>query len=268
MADKLHPVLQTRELTIRFGGQVAVDAVSCAFFRGSLTALVGPNGAGKTTYLNLLSGQLHPTSGRVYLDGSDITDLHAAQRTRQGIGRTFQIASQYPNLSVLENVRLATQSVIGIGIDLHSIAGRVSGMAQEARACLQRVGLESQAEQPARALTQGDQRRLEMAIVLALKPRVLLLDEPTAGMSFDQIPQFLELIEQIVADGDKTVLLVEHRMDVVERLADRVVVLQDGKLIADGPPAQVVASPQVQQAYLGLGPTEAGSARGNGDQRN
>jgi branched-chain amino acid transport system ATP-binding protein len=158
--------------------------------------------------------------------------------------------------------------VIGIGIDLHSIAGRVSGMAQEARACLQRVGLESQAEQPARALTQGDQRRLEMAIVLALKPRVLLLDEPTAGMSFDQIPQFLELIEQIVADGDKTVLLVEHRMDVVERLADRVVVLQDGKLIADGPPAQVVASPQVQQAYLGLGPTEAGSARGNGDQRN
>jgi branched-chain amino acid transport system ATP-binding protein len=255
------PVLETRDLTIRFGGHVAVDAVSCTFDQGSLTAIVGPNGAGKTTYLNLISGQLQPSGGSVHLFGKDVTGLSAAQRTHLGIGRSFQLTNLYPHLSVLENVRLAAQAVTGSGFDLHSIASREMGLAEEACRCLRRVGLETQAQLPAAALPHGDQRKLEVAILLALKPQVLLLDEPTAGMSFDQIPVILDLIEEIVAQRDKTVLLVEHRMDVVKRLADRIIVLQDGKLIADGPPAQVVASPLVQQAYLGLGATAADATK-------
>lgn len=247
------PVLETRDLTIRFGGQAAVDGVSCVFRHGTLTALVGPNGAGKTTYLNLISGQLRPDSGRVLLDGNDITHLGPAQRTHLGIGRTFQLTNLYPKLSAMENVRLAAQSMIGHSYDLRTIAGREYGLVDEARRCLKLVGLEAAAETRAAALAHGDQRRLEVAILLALRPKVMLLDEPTSGMSFDQIPLFLELVEGIAKARDKTILLVEHRMDVVERLADRIIVLQDGRLIADGLPAEVVASPAVQQAYLGAG---------------
>lgn len=265
MSPDPQPALETRDLTIRFGGQVAVNAVSCAFHRGTLTAIVGPNGAGKTTYLNLISGQLHPSSGSVFLFGKDITGLNTAQRTRLGIGRTFQLTNLYPNLSVLENVRLAAQSRVGTGIDVHSIAGRDTSSAEEARACLQQVALDAQADALAATLAHGDQRRLEVAILLALKPKVLLLDEPTAGMSFDQIPIILALIEAIAAERDKTILLVEHRMDVVERLADRIIVLQDGRLIADGPPAQVVASPLVQQAYLGTDPNATQADAANRD---
>jgi branched-chain amino acid transport system ATP-binding protein len=259
------PVLETRELTIRFGAQTAVDAVSCIFRHGTLTALVGPNGAGKTTYLNLISGQLHPDSGRVLFEGTDITDLGPAQRTHLGIGRTFQLTNLYPRLSALENVRLAVQSMIGHGYDLHSIAGRERELVEEARRCLELVGLDGAAGTNAAALAHGDQRRLEVAILLALRPKVMLLDEPTSGMSFDQIPIFLELVERIARSKDKTILLVEHRMDVVERLADRIIVLQDGRLIADGPPAQVVASPAVQRAYLGAGHGAEGRVQAPGN---
>ena len=246
------PVLETRALTVRFGGHVAVNAVSCAFHRGSLTAIVGPNGAGKTTYFNLLSGQLRPTGGSVLLDGQDVTRHSVPRRARLGLGRGFQLTNLYPRLSALENVRLAIQSVSGIGFDLLRIAGRDRPMAERAMAVLERVHLAHKAEQPAAALGHGDQRKLEVAILLALEPAVFLFDEPTAGMSGNEVPMVLDLIEQLKADGDKTILLVEHKMDVVRRLADRVVVLQDGTLIADGEPAQVVASPAVQNAYLGL----------------
>jgi branched-chain amino acid transport system ATP-binding protein len=245
------PVLATRDLTIRFGGHVAVNAVSCAFAQGTLTAIVGPNGAGKTTYFNLISGQLRPTSGSVRLLGKDITRLGAPQRTRLGLGRAFQLTNLYPNLTVLENVRLAVQSVAGIRFDFLSIAGHDSKIAEEAHHCLARVQLDAHSKLPAAALAHGDQRKLEVAILLALKPRVFMFDEPTAGMSIDEIPVILELIEEIKAERDKTVLLVEHKMDVVTRLADRIIVLQEGAMIADGSPTEVVASPAVQQAYLG-----------------
>ncbi|SPJ16130.1 Amino acid ABC transporter ATP-binding protein [Burkholderiales bacterium] len=248
------PVLATRDLTIRFGGHVAVNAVTCAFAQGTLTAIVGPNGAGKTTYFNLISGQLRPSSGTVSLLGKDITRLGAAQRTRLGLGRGFQLTNLYPNLTVHENVRLAVQSVAGIRFDFLSIAGHDAKVAEEARRCLERVKLDAHAHLPAAALAHGDQRKLEVAILLALKPRVFMFDEPTAGMSIDEIPTILDLIEEIKAERNKTVLLVEHKMDVVKRLADRIIVLQDGTLIADGAPADVVASPAVQQAYLGLPP--------------
>jgi branched-chain amino acid transport system ATP-binding protein len=246
------PVLETRGLTIRFGGHVAVNAVSCAFHRGSLTAIVGPNGAGKTTYFNLLSGQLRPTGGSVHLLGTDITRHGVPRRSRLGLGRGFQLTNLYPNLSVLENVRLAIQSVAGSHYNLLRIAARDHHLTERARAALERVKLGRHAAQAASTLGHGDQRKLEVAILLALQPKVFLFDEPTAGMAADEIPTVLDLIEELKREGDKTILLVEHKMDVVRRLADRIIVLQDGRLIADGDPASVVASPAVQNAYLGL----------------
>jgi branched-chain amino acid transport system ATP-binding protein len=248
------PVLETRDLSIRFGGHVAVNQVSAAFHRGTLTAIVGPNGAGKTTYFNLLSGQLRPSGGSVHLLGTDITRHGVHRRTRLGLGRGFQLTNLYPSLSALENVRLALQAVAGQHYNLLRIAGRDARLTEQARHLLDRVKLGRHAGQAAATLSHGEQRKLEVAILLALEPQVFLFDEPTAGMGVDEVPAILDLIEQLKQEGDKTILLVEHKMDVVRRLADRIVVLQDGTLIADGDPATVVASPAVQNAYLGLAP--------------
>jgi branched-chain amino acid transport system ATP-binding protein len=256
--------LSTSDLTISFGGQIAVNSVTCAFHTGTLTAIVGPNGAGKTTYFNLISGQLWPTRGSVSLFGRDITRLGAPHRTRLGLGRAFQLINLYPSLTVFENVRLAVQSVAQIRFDCLSIAARNTAVRDQARHWLDRVKLTPRADLAVAALSHGDQRKLEVAILLALQPRVLMFDEPTAGMSLDEIPTILDLIEEIKLEIHKTVLLVEHRMDVVTRLADRIIVLQDGMLIADGKPEDVVALPQVQQAYLGAhgaGELRRGSAQ-------
>jgi branched-chain amino acid transport system ATP-binding protein len=205
------PALATCDLTISFGGQVAVNAVTCAFRQGTLTAIVGPNGAGKTTYFNLISGQLQPSNGSVSLFGADITRFGAPQRARRGLGRAFQLTNLYPNLSVFENVRLAVQSVAQIRFDLLSIAARNARLREEAVHWLDRVKLTPRAALPAAALSHGDQRKLEVAILLALKPRVFMFDEPTAGMSLDEVPVILDLIDEIKLEGDKTVLLVERR---------------------------------------------------------
>jgi branched-chain amino acid transport system ATP-binding protein len=250
MADQ--PVLETRDLTIAFGGHVAVAGVSCAFHRDTLTAIVGPNGAGKTTYFNLISGQLRATSGAVTLDGADITRLGAAERTRRGLGRAFQLTNLFPNLSVLENVRLAVQAKARVGLDLFDMASHRRDLIDKARAYLDRVHLGAKAEAPAASLSHGDQRKLEVAVLLAIEPVLFMFDEPTAGMSVDEVPVILDLIEEIKESGASTVLLVEHKMDVVRRLADRVIVLHEGALVADGEPAEVVASDIVREAYLGL----------------
>ena len=246
------PILETRDLTIRFGGHAAVDGVSCAFARGTLTAIVGPNGAGKTTYFNLISGQLRASAGSVLLRGDDITGLGAPARARRGLGRAFQLTNLFPNLSVIENVRLAVQARARVGLDFFSMATRRRDLAERAHAHLARVRLDDRTEAPAASLPHSDQRKLEVAILLALEPEIFMFDEPTAGMSVDEVPVILDLIEAIKAEGDKTILLVEHKMDVVRRLADRVIVLHNGALVADGAPAEVVASPIVQEAYLGL----------------
>jgi len=245
------PVLETRDLTIRFGGHVAVDAVSCAFGAGTLTAIVGPNGAGKTTYFNLMSGQLPASSGTVHLDGEDITRLSAAARTRRGIGRAFQITNLFPNLSVAENVRLAVQAKSPNAANLWSRWTTHGEWINRAEHFLEEVALADKRHLSAAALPHGDKRKLEVALMMALEPHVFMFDEPTAGMSIDEVPVILDLIRKLKAAGDSTILLVEHKMDVVRSLADRIIVLHNGKLVADGDPATVIASPVVQEAYLG-----------------
>jgi branched-chain amino acid transport system ATP-binding protein len=245
-------MLETLDLTIRFGGHVAVDHVSCRFEPGTLTSIVGPNGAGKTTYFNLISGQLPASAGRVLLDGEDITALGAPQRTRKGLGRAFQLTQLFPNLTVLENVRLAVQARCGGGMQLLGVWLDRKAWLEEAEALLRQVKLGDKLQLHAAGLPHGDQRKLEVALLMALDPKVYMFDEPTAGMSVDDVPVVLDLIRALKARKDRTILLVEHKMDVVRELSDRIVVLHNGQLVADGEPAAVIASPVVQQAYLGI----------------
>ncbi len=245
-------MLQTEGLTVRFGGHVAVDGVSCAFAPGTLTAIVGPNGAGKTTYFNLISGQIRASAGRVRLNGQDLTGLGAAERTRAGLGRAFQLTQLFPRLTVLENVRLAVQARAGEGLNLWQIWSDRRELLGRAREIVAAVALADKQHVPAAALPHGDQRKLEVAILMALEPQVFMFDEPTAGMSVDDVPVILNLIRALKADKTKTILLVEHKMDVVRELADRIIVLHNGQLVADGEPEAVIASPVVQRAYLGL----------------
>jgi branched-chain amino acid transport system ATP-binding protein len=244
-------MLATEDLTIRFGGHAAVDGVSCAFQPGTLTSIVGPNGAGKTTYFNLISGQLPATSGKVKLNGEDITGYAAPRRSRLGLGRAFQLTNLFPNLSALENVRLAVQVKSGKGLDLFSRTFGHRELIDRAMTHLAAVSLAERAEAIAATLPHGDQRKLEVAILLALEPDIFMFDEPTAGMSIDEVPTVLDIIAAIKARGDKTILLVEHKMDVVRSLSDRIVVLHQGKLVADGNPAEVINSDIVREAYLG-----------------
>jgi branched-chain amino acid transport system ATP-binding protein len=249
-------MLETQDLTIRFGGHVAVDHVSCRFEPGTLTAIVGPNGAGKTTYFNLISGQLPASEGRVHLDGEDITTLPAPLRTRRGLGRAFQLTQLFPNLSVVENVRLAVQARHGGGMELLKVWLDRKGWIAEADDLLAQVRLADKRNVAASALPHGDQRKLEVALLMALDPKVYMFDEPTAGMSVDEVPVVLDLIRALKSKRDRTILLVEHKMDVVRELSDRIVVLHNGQLVADGEPAAVIASPVVQQAYLGMAAEE------------
>ena len=249
----LTPSLSTRDLSIRFGGHVAVNQVSADFYPGTLTVIVGPNGAGKTTYFNLISGQLSASSGSVHLAGKDITALGAAKRTRAGIGRAFQLTNLFPHLSVMENVRLAVQSRSGIGLNIFSLWSGHKELIERAEHYLQRVALADRRQDKVINLSHGDKRKLEVALLLALEPDVMMFDEPTAGMSVDEVPVVLNLIQEVKNDNKKTILLVEHKMDVVRSLADRIIVLHNGTLVADGDPVEVMASAIVQEAYLGTG---------------
>ena len=249
-------MLQTQDLTVRFGGHVAVNAVSCSFAPGTLTAIVGPNGAGKTTYFNLISGQLAATAGRVSLGGRDLSGLSASARTRAGLGRAFQLTNLFPNLSVMENVRLAVQAAQDgphrRGLNLWSIWSDHAALTRRAHEILETVAMADKQATSVASLPHGDQRKLEVALLMALDPLVYMFDEPTAGMSHDEAPVILDLIRALKKDKTKTILLVEHKMDVVRELADRIIVLHNGTLVADGEPAAVIASPVVQEAYLGV----------------
>ncbi len=254
-------LLATQDLTIRFGGHVAVNAVTCAFKPGTLTAIVGPNGAGKTTYFNLISGQLKASSGTVTLDGQELSGMSVSARTRVGLGRAFQLTNLFPNLTVLENVRLAVQATRQgphrRGLNLWSIWSDHHALVQRAEEILAAVAMEGKAGMPVASLPHGDQRKLEVALLMALESQVFMFDEPTAGMSTDEAPVILNLIRQLKQDKTKTILLVEHKMDVVRELADRIIVLHNGSLVADGEPGEVIASPVVQEAYLGASPQNA-----------
>ncbi|MBU4422867.1 MAG: ABC transporter ATP-binding protein [Gammaproteobacteria bacterium] len=254
-------MLETRDLTIRFGGHVAVNAVSCAFAPGTLTAIVGPNGAGKTTYFNLISGQLRASAGTVALGGRDLTGQSPSARTRAGLGRAFQLTNLFAGLTVLENVRLAVQATRAgahrRGLNLWSIWSDHRALTERAQAILRTVSMLERSDTPVASLPHGDQRKLEVALLMALEPQVYMFDEPTAGMDHDEAPVILNLIRELKKDKTKIILLVEHKMDVVRELADRIIVLTNGTLVADGAPAEVIASPVVQEAYLGLTPQDA-----------
>ncbi|OYU45848.1 MAG: ABC transporter ATP-binding protein [Burkholderiales bacterium PBB4] len=249
-------MLETKNLTIRFGGHVAVNAVSCSFAPGTLTAIVGPNGAGKTTYFNLISGQLQASAGEVVLNGNRLTGLAPSARTREVLGRAFQLTNLFPYLTVLENVRLAVQAASPgkhlRGLNLWSIWSDHKGLTDKALAILQDVALLDKQTLPVTSLPHGDKRKLEVALLMALDPAVYMFDEPTAGMSADEAPVILNLIRALKKDKTKTILLVEHKMDVVRELADRIIVLHNGCLVADGDPTEVIASAVVQEAYLGV----------------
>ncbi len=246
-----HPSLVTQDLTIRFGGHVAVNNVSCAFHPGELTVIVGPNGAGKTTYFNLISGQLTASSGKVLKDGVDLTAMAPSARAHHGIGRAFQLTNLFPGLSVLENIRLAVQAQSGDGWRVFRRVETLSELTAKAERYLEATKLTAVAHLPAAALPHGDQRKLEVALLMAMEPDIYMFDEPTAGMSLDHAPDVLNLIAELKNDKSKTVLLVEHKMDVVRALADRIIVLHNGELLADGAPQEVMNSQIVRDVYLG-----------------
>jgi branched-chain amino acid transport system ATP-binding protein len=248
------PILETRELSVRFGGHAAVDRVSCAFQAGSLTAIVGPNGAGKTTWFNAVSGQLKPSAGEVWLGGENISALSAPLRTRRGLGRAFQLTQLFAQLSVHENLRLAVQAQTGLGLSLSDLVTRWSNrkdLVERADALLELVSLGAQRDQLAAALPHGDQRKLEVAILMALQPRVYLFDEPTAGMAPRERNELVGLVKRLVRERGIGVLFTEHSMDVVFEYADRIIVLARGGLIAQGAPAAIRDNPQVREVYLG-----------------
>lgn len=245
-------MLRTAGLTKQFGGLTAVDSVD--FELGDeLCSLIGPNGAGKTTFFNLLTGALEPTEGTVELrvDGSwrDITGAPPHQTAALGLHRSYQITNIFPELTVLENVRIAAQAHGEHATTFWRNVSAYGEHYEEARAILERVGLEATADEPAANLSHGDKRGLEVAIALAGDADVLLLDEPTAGVSSESVDAVIDLIEDVA--GDHAVVLVEHNMDVVMQISERIVVLHQGSIIADGPPEAIRADEAVQEAYLG-----------------
>lgn len=247
------PIIETKELTIRFGGHVAVDHVDLRIEPFALKSIIGPNGAGKTTLFNLMTGQYKPSEGRVFLKGKDITALSPAERTRLGMGRSFQLTNIFPVLSVLENVRVAIQACKGFGLNFWRSYLYFSDVEDEAYSILKEVLLDEKWAAPASDLTHGEQRKLEIAILIALEPEILFLDEPTAGMAQEEVPAILEILERIKDARDRTMLLVEHKMDMIMTLSDTIAVLQEGRLIADGDPDEISRSDTVREAYLGGG---------------
>ncbi len=214
-------------------------------------SIIGPNGAGKTTLFNLLSGQLQPTSGRVIYRGKDITRLSPTARTRLGIGRSFQITNVFPNLTVLENVRLAVQSQGKVRYNMLSSYKKYAQFEALALEWLELVLLADKKDSLAANLAHGEKRKLEIAMLLALNTEVLLLDEPTAGMSLEEVPAILEVIKKIKDQGNRTIVLIEHKMDMILELSDSIMVLFNGRLLADGTPQEIIENETVQSAYLG-----------------
>ena len=245
------PMLETRGLGRAFGALQAVADVGLSVEPGELRAVIGPNGAGKTTLFHLISGLLAPTAGRVLFRGGDVTGLAAPARCRRGISRTFQITSIFPELSVLENTRMAVQ--LKAGGNFRLVGGRsvLDASERRARDSLAFLGLAERAEEPASTLPHGDQRLLEIAMAVAQEPELLLLDEPTQGLAPDDTAATVAVIRQVARERGLTIILVEHDMDVVFDLADRISVLHFGRLIAEGTPAEIRANADVQKAYLG-----------------
>ena len=244
-------ILETQKLRKEFGGLVAVDDVSLKVRKLSLHAIIGPNGAGKTTFFNLLSRNLDPTQGQIFYKGQNITHQPVHRTIHSGIGRSFQITNIFPNLTVLENIRLSAQALGADNFKFWHQAENFKQYLERAWEVIVRVGLKDRAFSLARTLPHGDQRKLELGMILAPDPEVLLLDEPTAGMASEQVPELIALIQSIQKENGKTVMLVEHNMNVVMSVSDIITVMHQGKVLAEGTPAEITANKEVQTAYLG-----------------
>jgi len=243
------PLLQVRGLRKRFGGLVATDGVDLDVAAGETVAVIGPNGAGKTTLIAQLSGDLAPDAGRIRFAGADVTALPAPARSRLGLARSFQITSIFREFSALDNVALAVQAHAGHSFRFWRPARAEAALREPARTVLEQVGLGARGDVPAGTLAHGEQRQLEIAMALATRPTLLLLDEPVAGMGLDESARMVQLLRTL--RGRHTIVLVEHDMDVVFALADRISVMVDGRVIATGAPEAIRMNPEVRRAYLG-----------------
>ena len=246
MADAL---LRIEGLTRRFGGVVASDDVCLEVAPGELHAVIGPNGAGKTTLIGQLAGEITPQAGRIHFDGHDITALPVHQRSLMGLARSFQITSLFPHFTALENVALAVQAHAGHSFRFWRDVRSETALRDPARAALDRVGLSHRAETAVAGLSHGEHRQLELAMALATRPRMLLLDEPMAGLGAEESGRMVKTLLEL--KRELTILLIEHDMEAVFALADRITVLVYGRVIASGDPAAIRANAEVRQAYLG-----------------
>jgi branched-chain amino acid transport system ATP-binding protein len=244
-------LLAVDNVTQRFGSLVAVNGVSMLVERGELRAVIGPNGAGKTTFFNLISGLIVPTSGKIYFDGKDVTDLLPARRVALGMARTFQITEIFPELSVHENLRIPVEVSSGQRLRMWASKRKDAEIRERVDQLLGLAGLRPRANRLVGELSHGDQRATEILMALALEPRLLLLDEPTAGMSDQETYGIAELIRQLHLEQHLTILLVEHDMRVISHLADRITVLAEGAPLAEGTFAEICGDERVQTAYLG-----------------
>ena len=244
-------ILSTAHLGLDIGGATIVADVSLEVREGEFVGIIGPNGAGKTSLFNLLSGLYRPTAGRIELDGRDITHQPPYRRTQEGLGRTFQISSVFPRLTVLENARLAAEAGLGGTLKIWRRAAGFRSALDRARWALARVGLGARERAEAGSLAHGDKRKLELAMLLAREPRVILLDEPMAGVSMEDVPGLVEVIKSVQTEEGRTVLMVEHHIHVVTDVADRIAVMHHGALLAFDTPRAVMDNATVQAAYLG-----------------
>ncbi|MFX1263237.1 MAG: ABC transporter ATP-binding protein [Promethearchaeota archaeon] len=257
MSSSNEIILSTRELTKKFDGLTAVNDVSLDVERGSIKAIIGPNGSGKTTFFNLITGVFPPSSGRIYFEGNDITRYSMHQRTRHGISRSYQITNIFPYQTTFENIRLAAQGCSGGRVNFLGMlkkAGSYTDFHERVLDIAAIVGLEpARLYVPAALIPHAEQRKLEIAMALATEPRLLLLDEPAAGMAIEEIPDVIDAILRVKQSYGKqlTLLVVEHKMDIVMSLSEEIVVLSEGRMIAKGPPKEIKENEEVLKAYLG-----------------
>jgi branched-chain amino acid transport system ATP-binding protein len=253
MSSEVSPVLSVEQLGLQIGGARILSDVNLEVTRGEIIGVIGPNGAGKTTLFNTISGVMVPTEGTVSLFGKDVTTAPIRQRARAGLGRTFQTSNLFPRLTVLENTRIAAQVVLGGSLSMLKFPHRGDQASKVATECLERVGLSHHLNTYAGDLSHGDKRKLEIAVLLATNSSVVLLDEPMAGVGSGDVPGLTEIIRTLHRDSDTTVLLVEHHMEVLLGLVEKVAVMHHGTIIAFDTPQRIMDNPTVQQAYLGVG---------------
>ena len=247
----MNSALSVKDLSLNIGGAKILDGITLDVAPNETLGIIGPNGAGKTSFFNLLSGIRKPSRGQIFVGNTETTNFEPHECARAGIARTFQTSSVFVNLTCLENVRIAAQAANGQSMNVTKNAYKFTEVVQTAHDCLAKVGLSARAMQRAGSLSHGDKRRLEIAIVLASQSDIVLLDEPMAGMSVENVPELVEIIRALATEHKKTVLIVEHHMEVILGLADRIAVLNYGELLVCDTPQNVINNPIVQSAYIG-----------------